>query len=696
MPEAFSSIADMRIVIDAATDKLDAGMIAAQNIVKRFASEASENLSLFDRAVGKIGGEFEGLQGKATTLLQTLTKFGNELAVARQVGSWLAERTGKTEEWNAFWAAIDDVQAAFTGLATGGSVEASEEAIKAYALAADHATNANQLLIGSFSDWQHANLWGNIRALGEMAQTLRTLSDPSTWSTQTIDNQFDRLTLNLNQEVDAIRKTFSTGQPLLNQLLGTDAVTEEMEQIAKILDGIGDLNTRRRDRVFQDAQTAEGPSQEEFDKVVPSVVNEVTAIQQKAAAYGLTAGEAAAYASVMKVVNDLQAKGLLLTEDAAEKLGELTDQIIAGTDAEGERNKARASSEASKKFIDGLQDEVRGLQQQSATTGMSASETAAYNAEMRIRNQLTDQSIVLTAEQRAEMEKAIVTIRTGVTAQKERSAVATEDRAAQNAINSLERDVANEQLRAAAIGQSTAATAAQAAAERALLTIRQSGREATPQQIKEINDLRDARQAATQAAVEAQDQVKMVNDIGGVFNSDIDAQLRKWAEGADFTKQSFKDMARSILSDLAEIALKAAIVTPLGNLLTGSSAGGGGIIGQVLNSFGGPSSTFSGVIPGFADGGDFPAGGPMLVGERGPEILFPKNPGTIIPNHALSAASSPASMSMTVNNVFNVENGTPEGVAKMQTDILPVIKSTAQNALIEMFDRHPRFNRTGI
>jgi phage-related minor tail protein len=38
---------------------------------------------------------------------------------------------------------------------------------------------------------------------------------------------------------------------------------------------------------------------------------------------------------------------------------------------------------------------------------------------------------------------------------------------------------------------------------------------------------------------------------------------------------------------------------------------------------------------GFADGGSFGAGQPMVVGERGPELMVPHNAGTIIPNHQL-------------------------------------------------------------
>jgi lambda family phage tail tape measure protein len=69
-------------------------------------------------------------------------------------------------------------------------------------------------------------------------------------------------------------------------------------------------------------------------------------------------------------------------------------------------------------------------------------------------------------------------------------------------------------------------------------------------------------------------------------------------------KLSFKDLANSILADLARIALKKAIV--------------------------GMASLF-----GFAAGGQVMADTPIIVGERGPELFVPRSAGAIVPNNAL-------------------------------------------------------------
>jgi phage-related minor tail protein len=94
-------------------------------------------------------------------------------------------------------------------------------------------------------------------------------------------------------------------------------------------------------------------------------------------------------------------------------------------------------------------------------------------------------------------------------------------------------------------------------------------------------------------------------------------------------KLSFSDLARSIISDLIKIQLKAQATSLFSSLGIGDFFSG---------IFGGGSKTaFSGGIklPGLANGGDIT--GPSIVGERGPELFVPKTSGTIIPNNQLGS-----------------------------------------------------------
>lgn len=654
MPEAFSSIADMRIVIDSSTDKLDAGLTAAKNLVTRFASEGNEGLSLFDRALGKAAEGVVGLSGKLLLVGNAMRSFGGELLLAKEIGGALAERGGKADEWNAWWAAIEDVQAAFVGLVTGQAIPASEEALKAYALAASHTSDENQKLSGSFRGLGEPAVWGNIRALNEMSHTFRTMADESTWSIQTIDDQFRRLTLLLNQEAEGVRRDFAKGQSLLGDLLGDDEVTERMEMMAGFLDKVRDLNERRRERQTQDASNAEGPAQEEFDKVVVGIENQVRALQEKANTYGMTAGEAAAYAAVMKVVNDLDAKSLLLTEEGARKLGELTDKIKILTDSEEARAKAKSNNDAAKRFLESIQHEIRGLQQQAEASGMSAAAAASYNAEMRLRNQLADQDLHLTPERRKEMEALIATLRKLTTARREDQDEQSQQRAFDQSIQQLRRQTAQIEARTKAFYDNSEAGRVQALVDLQLVSLQARHIELSPQRIAAIREQAQAQVEATIAQEDAQRQTKLLGDVGNTVTSNFDSAFRNFTRTGKF---SFHDMTLSIIQDLEQIVIKAAVITPLTNLLTGGTSGGGGALGSLLGMFSSSRSSSSGwdttVIPAFAEGGDFMPG-PIKVGEHGEELLWPTFPGRIIPNNALPnyapQATAPANVEVNVIN----------------------------------------------
>jgi lambda family phage tail tape measure protein len=91
-------------------------------------------------------------------------------------------------------------------------------------------------------------------------------------------------------------------------------------------------------------------------------------------------------------------------------------------------------------------------------------------------------------------------------------------------------------------------------------------------------------------------------------------------------KVNFKEMTRSILADLARLALRMMVLKPL--------FGGGDSAGLI-------GSLFKGVTrPGFANGGRPAVGMPSWVGERGKELFVPDSPGTIIPNHMLGNGAS--------------------------------------------------------
>jgi lambda family phage tail tape measure protein len=98
-------------------------------------------------------------------------------------------------------------------------------------------------------------------------------------------------------------------------------------------------------------------------------------------------------------------------------------------------------------------------------------------------------------------------------------------------------------------------------------------------------------------------------------------------------KLSFKDLFNSLIAE--------AVRAQSNKLLTSLLGSAGGFFGSL---FGGGTMAGAAVmgLPGYANGGNVPAGQLSVVGERGPELFLPRSAGTIIPNGA--------GMGGTVNN----------------------------------------------
>ena len=87
----------------------------------------------------------------------------------------------------------------------------------------------------------------------------------------------------------------------------------------------------------------------------------------------------------------------------------------------------------------------------------------------------------------------------------------------------------------------------------------------------------------------------------------------------------------------------------LGNSIVGAGGGGGSDFSMFGNGTGAMAPGQAGwsdmgtggtMYPMFADGGTPPVGTPSIVGEKGPELIVPTEPMTIIPNHVLRAAAA--------------------------------------------------------
>jgi len=95
---------------------------------------------------------------------------------------------------------------------------------------------------------------------------------------------------------------------------------------------------------------------------------------------------------------------------------------------------------------------------------------------------------------------------------------------------------------------------------------------------------------------------------------------------------------KNFVGSLTEELLRSQVKQLMANMFTGiggnSTGGGGNIIGGITK------------LLGFADGGLIPTNGPVIVGERGPEILSGAGGRTVIPNHALGGGGGAVTLNI--------------------------------------------------
>jgi lambda family phage tail tape measure protein len=124
--------------------------------------------------------------------------------------------------------------------------------------------------------------------------------------------------------------------------------------------------------------------------------------------------------------------------------------------------------------------------------------------------------------------------------------------------------------------------------------------------------------------------VTAVETLDSVF-SNMGNAIDSFVETGKF---KFADFARSIIADIAKIALKAAATKILTSIF-------GGMFG----------------VPGLAAGGPTMAGKPYLVGEQGPELFVPNSAGSIMTNASLNKNEGLGqSLQPVVNNTYITNN----------------------------------------
>jgi hypothetical protein len=160
--------------------------------------------------------------------------------------------------------------------------------------------------------------------------------------------------------------------------------------------------------------------------------------------------------------------------------------------------------------------------------------------------------------------------------------------------------------------------------------------------------------APMQEARESLEKVGMTMDEVKMRGIDrLEDALVGLVTGTKSASQAFKDMARSILADLARIMIQQQITLPLAQAMGFNVAG--------ARAMGGPVT----------------AGRPYLVGEKGPEIVVPGRNSAVVPNNQMGGGG------VTVNQTINLSTGVSDTVRAEVLNMLPQIQNATTAAVLD-------------
>ena len=168
------------------------------------------------------------------------------------------------------------------------------------------------------------------------------------------------------------------------------------------------------------------------------------------------------------------------------------------------------------------------------------------------------------------------------------------------------------------------------------------------------------------AELEAYNQiVEKRQELQGIHDtakSSMEDGFMAMVEGTKSVEDAFKDMARSIIKELYDVYVIKQIV--------GSVGGGTGIKGIL------------GGIFGKASGGTVQANQPYLVGEKGPELIVPRNRGHVM-NADLTSNAMGGGGDVYVTNNFTMAANGDDSVKKIIAQSMPAIVNASKQGVMD-------------
>ena len=162
----------------------------------------------------------------------------------------------------------------------------------------------------------------------------------------------------------------------------------------------------------------------------------------------------------------------------------------------------------------------------------------------------------------------------------------------------------------------------------------------------------------------------------------VEDALVDMISGTKSAKEAFKDMARSIISDLIRMQVQQSITAPLAGMLAGFNPFG--TSAPAAQTYAAPNYMPPTFGKSNALGGQVSAGQAYTVGEHGRETFIPSTNGTIVPDSGAG---------VTINQTIQVTTGVQQTVRAEIQNLLPQITQATKQAVADSRQRGGGFSK---
>ena len=350
-----------------------------------------------------------------------------------------------------------------------------------------------------------------------------------------------------------------------------------------------------------------------------------------------------------------------LTGEAADGL----TNMITGEQAD----KANTVAEANERIAESQKELIR-LNKEFEKTETNRRDKKRGTERNRIRQEIKDQQDIISANRARALE--LTRIDKQAKAAKAKEDAEKKDEAQASALLSGA-EFAKEQTDALALLRLELQGATDAELE--LAKARQDGAAFTPEQIATYNAQAEALkkvQTELEGTNEIQESIKAgFENFGKGVSDGIADMVTGVSDGLDGLKDVVRSSIQQIISDMIRVH----------------------VVNKSINAALGFFGLDDFKIGNFASGGAIQARRPVLVGERGPELIVPKSASTVRNAHDTRSAMARSGAGVAVYQTINVTTGVQDTVRAEIVTLMPQISDASKAAVLDARRRGGSFSR---